>query len=64
MEYIEQSREQYKGFELVIELYSLDPNNPLRMHRRCKILKDGESIGIDKTKKSAKDLIDHGCFKT
>ena len=59
---IEQSREPYNGFELVIELYSLDPDNPLRMHRHCKIYKDGECIGIDKTKKSAKDLIDHDCF--
>ena len=58
-----QSVEKYKGFELVIVMQRFDTSRSLQYHRSCHIYKDGECIGIDKTKKSAKDLIDHDCFK-
>lgn len=63
MHYISQSVEHYKGYDLEIELFSLDSSNPNRLHRHCKIIKDGEVIGIAKTKKELKDLIDHNCFE-
>lgn len=60
-EYI-QSTETYKGFELKIRRFCLDDRR-LIYHRECRIYKDGKSIGISKTKKEAKDLINHGCIK-
>ena len=58
-EYI-QSTEEYKGFTLEIRMYCLTDKN--RWHRECRIYKDGKRIGISKTKKEVKDLIDHGCY--
>ena len=60
VKYIEQSREHYKGFDLVIELYNLDSNNPLRMHRRCTMFYNGNALAASKTKKELKELIDCG----
>lgn len=60
--YVPQSTEHYKGFDLVIETYSLDPSNPLRMHRHCRMFYNGEAIASSKTKKELKDLIDHGLY--
>jgi hypothetical protein len=34
----------------------------MTMHRRCRILKDGVAIGLAKTKKELKDLIDNGIY--
>lgn len=59
-EYI-QSTEEYKGFTLEIRMFCLDEKN--NWHRECRIYKDGKGIAISKTKKEAKDLISHGCFK-
>ena len=59
-----QSIETYSGFELVIVMERFMSSRSLQYHRSCYIFKDNECIGIDKTKKSAKDLIDHGCFKS
>lgn len=57
-EYI-QSEEMYKGFKLVMRRYCLDDNRGV-YHRQCKVYKGDECIGISKTKKEAKDLIDGG----
>lgn len=55
-----QSTEEYKGFILEIELTPTE--NPSRQHRRCHVYHDGSGIAICKTKKEAKDLIDHNSF--
>ena len=52
--------EKYKGFELVM-IGSVYGDN-MTMHRRCRILKDGVAIGLAKTKKEMKDLIDNGIY--
>lgn len=54
------STEMYKGFELVM-LGSMYGDN-LTIHSSCKILKDGKPLGLAKTKKELKDLIDHGIY--
>lgn len=62
-EYI-QSEEDYKGFKLVIVMERFMSSPSLEYHRRCHIFDEaGERIGIGKTKKELKDLIDHDCFK-
>ena len=53
-----QSTEQYKGFTLEVEMCRLHDYDSY--HRRCHVLKDGKCISVCKTKKEAKDLIDHG----
>ena len=60
--YIEQSREHYKDFDLVLYPYNLDPSNPLRMHRTCKLFYKDKALAQSKTKKELKDLIDHGLY--
>lgn len=60
--YIEQSKEHYKGFDLVLYSYNLDPSNPLRMHRTCKLFYNDEAIAQSNTKKELKDLIDAGLY--
>lgn len=57
-EYI-QSEENYKGFRLVVRRYSLDDKR-LVYHRQCIAYKGDKKIGIDKTKKGIKELIDGG----
>lgn len=57
-EYI-QSEESYKGFKLVIRMTCLDDRKN-NYHRSCEVYKDGERIGIGKTKKECKELIDEG----
>lgn len=59
-EYI-QSEEQYKGFTLRIRRFCLNEKT-LTYHRECIIFRDGVSVGIGKTKKECKELIDYGCF--
>ena len=54
------SEEDYKGFKLVM-LGSIYGNNTT-MHRCCRILKDGVALGLAKTKKELKDLIDSGIY--
>lgn len=54
------SVEIYKGFELVMLGFCCGDN--ATMHRRCRILKDGVPLGIAKTKKELKDLIDHNIY--
>ena len=54
------SRELYKGFELVMVGSWYGDN--LTMHRSCRIIKDGVSLGMAKTKKELKDLIDHNIY--
>lgn len=56
-----QSEEEYKGRILKIEMYCLDDS--MNYHRKCLVFKGNEQIGICKTKKEAKDLIDHGFLK-
>ena len=58
-----QSIETYSGFQLAVVMERFMSQRSLQYHRSCYIFKDDECIGIDKTKKSAKDLIDHECFK-
>lgn len=58
-EYI-QSTEEYKGFTLEIRMYCLTNNN--RWNRQCKIYRNGKCIGVSKTKKELKDLINHGIY--
>lgn len=60
-EYV-QSEETYKGFKLVIRRYCLN-DKTLTYHRDCEIYKDGYRVGIIKTKKEAKELIDGGYIK-
>ena len=55
------STEIYKGFELVMIGSHYGKN--LTMHRRCRILKDGKALGLAKTKKELKDLIDCGIYE-
>ena len=55
------SVEKYKGFELVMLGSTYGKN--LTVHRNCRVLKDGVSLGQAKTKKEIKDLIDHGIYK-
>ena len=55
------SVENYKGFELVMIGSHYGKN--LTMHRRCRILKDGKPLGLAKTKKELKDLIDSNIYK-
>ena len=58
-----QSVQDYKGFILEVVM-TRSYNNPSRFHRTCKIIGvDGSCIAISKTKKEAKDLIDHNCFR-
>lgn len=59
-EYI-QSVEEYKGFVLKIQMYCLTEMND--WHRRCQVWKNGKHIAICKTKKEAKDMINHGCWQ-
>ena len=59
IDYTHQSTEHYKGFDLVIETYSLDH---IRTHRKCTIFYNGKSLGVSRTKKELKDLIDHGLY--
>lgn len=54
-----QSEEEYKGYLLKVVATCLD-DKTLQYHRSCEIFKNGVRIGIDKTKKSAKELIDGG----
>lgn len=56
------SKENYKGFILEIEM-TRSHDHPSLYHRRCNIYKSGELIGIAKTKKEVKDLIDHNAIK-
>lgn len=57
------SVQKYKGFTLEV-IMETSNRNPSRCHRHCRIIgADGSCIGISKTKKEAKDLIDHDCFK-
>lgn len=57
------SIEDYKGFILEVVM-ERSHRNPSRCHRSCKIIGvDGSILGISKTKKEAKDLIDHECYK-
>ena len=60
-EYI-QSEEEYKGFKLVIRMTCLDDYRN-RYHRSCEIYKNGECIGVGKTKKECKELIKEGYIK-
>lgn len=55
------SVEMYKGFELVMIGSHYGDNRT--MHRRCRILKDGKALGLAKTKKELKDLIDCGIYE-
>lgn len=55
-----QSTEEYKGFTLEIIMTRFATGCP---HRQCRISRNGESLGIAKTKKELKDLIDHGIYK-
>lgn len=55
-----QSTEEYKGFILEIVMTQYNTGCP---HRTCRISKNGEILGIAKTKKELKDLIDHGIYK-
>lgn len=57
-EYI-QSEENYRGFKLVIRMTCLDDRKN-NYHRSCEVYKDGERIGIGKTKKECKELINGG----
>ena len=57
-----QSEESYKGFILKIRRFRYSDTR-LVYHRACDIFKDNERIGISKTKREAKDLISHGCFR-
>lgn len=57
-EYI-QSEENYRGFKLVIRMTCLDDRKN-NYHRFCEVYKDGVRIGIGKTKKECKELIDGG----
>lgn len=57
-----QSEENYRGFKLVIMMTCLDDEKN-RYHRTCEIYKDGERIGIGKTKKECKELIKGGYIK-
>ena len=54
------SIENYKGFELVMIGFYCGDN--ATMHRRCRILKDGVPLGLAKTKKELKDLIDSNIY--
>lgn len=57
-----QSSEIYKGFKLDIVRTCLDDNSR-RYNSRCYIYRGKKCIGIDKTKKSAKELIDNNMFE-
>lgn len=59
-EYI-QSEEEYKGFMLVIRMTALSDTGTY--HRSCDVFRNGERIGIGKTKKECKELIDLGYLK-
>ena len=54
------STEQYKGFTLEVHKYRLHDRDSF--HRLCRVFKYGKPLAICKTKKEAKDLIDHDCF--
>lgn len=54
------STEQYKGYELRLMIEHLHYSGNTR--RFCLIYKDGEYIALNKTKKSAKEMIDNGCY--
>lgn len=62
-EYI-QSTEEYKGFILKIRMFMFVDlgYKSTGWHRECLIYRGDERIAISKTKKAAKDLIDHGCY--
>jgi len=59
-EYI-QSTEEYKGFVLEIHMTALHDMG--HYHRTCEVFRDGKRIGIGKTKKECKELIDGGYLK-
>lgn len=57
------SVQDYKGFTLEVVMETSE-RNPSRCHRSCHVIGvEGSRIAICKTKKEAKDLIDHDCFK-
>lgn len=60
-EYV-QSEELYKGYKLQIRRFCLNEET-LTYHRECRIFLNDKSIGISKTKKEAKELIDGGYLK-
>lgn len=55
-----QSTEEYKGFTLEIIMTWFATGCP---HRSCRISRNGKALGISKTKKELKDLIDNGIYK-
>lgn len=56
-----QSTEEYKGFTL--EIVMTRNSTDKFPHRHCLILdKDGMALGMAKTKKELKDLIDNGIY--
>ena len=55
-----QSTEEYKGFTLEIIMTRYAKGCP---HRSCRISRNGEVLGLGKTKKEMKDLIDHSVYK-
>lgn len=55
-----QSTEDYKGFTLQVIMSRSDYDKC--PHRCCRISKNGKGLGIAKTKKELKDLIDHGIY--
>ena len=55
------STEQYKGYILEVHKYRVHDLDSF--HRMCRVFKDGTPLAICKTKKEAKDLIDHDCFR-
>lgn len=59
-EYI-QSEEKYKGFTLKIHRFCIS-DKTLTYHRECMIYLNDKCLGIGKTKKECKDLIDYGCY--
>jgi len=59
-EYI-QSEELYKGYKLVIRMRALHDMDSY--HRSCEVFRGDECIGIGKTKKEIKELIDGGYLK-
>lgn len=60
MKYI-QSVEEYKGYRLELEM-TTSHDHPSREHRRCIVTASNGWSACCKTKKEAKDLIDHNCF--
>lgn len=60
-EYVEFT-ENYKGYVLETIKYRLHDRDSY--HKRVNVYKDGKSIAVSKTKKEAKDLIDHDCYRS